>query len=378
MGVPFWRHGLGAAERAALAAATESLHLTTGPAAAAVESRLAEMTGAAHALALTSCTAGLHLGLLANGVGPGDEVITSPISFVATANVIHHTGAKAVFADVEAESGLLDPAAVAAAITPATKGILPVHLYGNMADMGALNALAAAHGLFVLEDAAHALESVGPLGPPGTGSAGAAFSFYATKSATCGEGGALVQSDPAAAALAKRLRLHGLDFSPALRGDAPYRHYDMVDLGHKCNLNDLLASLLLPQLSSERCAARVDARRQAYAAYDNALAGAPGVRPGPARQEGSACYLHTIRVEPALRDRFLAGLGAEGIGVAVNFRPIHLMAWYRDRLGLGPGAFPAAEALGAETITLPSHGRLTAEEIGAVAQAVRKVAADLA
>lgn len=378
MEVPFWRHGLGDEERDAFAEASRDLHLTTGSRAGALEERIAEISGVEHALATTSATTALHLLLLAHGVGPGDEVVVPSTSFVSTANVALYVGAKPVFCDVDPETGNMDPAAAAAAIGPGTAALLPVHLYGRMAEMGALGALARDRGLLVVEDAAHALEATSPEGPPGAVSNGAAYSFYATKSATVGEGGALALADGDVAAAARRLRLHGLDSSPAHRGEGLYRHYDMVELGLKCNMDDLKAAVLIPQLEADRMAARVKARERVHALYREALAGVPGVKLPPAQPEGGANYLFTVRVAADLRDEFMAGLERRGIGIAVNFRPIHLMSYYRERYGHREGEFPAAEALGAETITLPSHGRLTEAEIDAVAAAVRAVATELA
>ena len=374
--VPFWRHGLTEADRAAWMEVARSPHLTTGPRTAELERRLSQILGLGDAVATTSCTTALHLALLAMGVDPGDEVVTTPMSFVATANADLHTGATPVFADVQSETGLLDPVAAEAAITPKTRVLLPVHLYGAMADMEALCAIAERHGLSILEDAAHALSSKGPLGPPGTGTAGACFSFYATKPATAGEGGAFATGDPALAERVRRLRLHGLDHSPAQRGDGPYRHYEMTDLGWKANMSDLSAVLLLGQLEEERMAPRIAARKALHAAYDKGLEGIPGISLPPPLPASCAPYLYTLRVPSAVRDAFLKGLEGRGIGIAVNYRPIHLMPHYRCALGLGEGGFPHAEAIGAETLTLPSQG-LSDEEVERVCAAVGETALEL-
>jgi UDP-4-amino-4-deoxy-L-arabinose-oxoglutarate aminotransferase len=320
---------------------------------------------------VSSCTEALFLSLTALDIGPGDEVVTTPVSFVSTANAIFRTGATPVFADVEAGTGNLDVAAVRAALTSRTKAVLPVHLYGHMADMRALRDLADRRGLRLIEDAAHCVEGVRDGARPGTLSDTACFSFYATKNLTCGEGGMIACHAPELAARLRRLRLHGIDRDAATRHGLAFRHWDMVEPGFKANLSDLQAALVRPQL------ARIDtlhARRQRLARrYDRAFAKVAGVEvptvlPGVVH----ARHLYTIRVDPARRDDLLAKLQREGIGVAVNFRPIHLLTWWRKHLGLGEGSFPNAERLGASTISLPLYPRLTHAQQDRVIQAVRE------
>lgn len=374
--IPFWRHTLSEEDRDAWLGTASGPHLTTGPQTFAVEKRLAQLLHATDVLGTTSCTTALQLALLGMGVGPGDEVVTTPMSFVATANAICHTGATPIFADVHPQTGLLDPEAVAEVITRRTKVLLPVHLYGQMADMEALVTLAKNRGVSILEDSAHTLSSVSSLGPPGTGTAGACLSFYATKPVSAGEGGAFVTSDPALAQRVRTLRLHGLDHSPAHRGKGPYRHYEMVDLGWKANMDDLSAVLLLGQLRDERTEERIAGRRNLHAYYDEHLGGIEGVALPPPLSPLEVPYLYTLRVPAVHRDPLLASLDARGIGIAVNYRPIHLMTYYQERFQFAPGRFPHAEAIGAETLTLPSQG-LDEEELSLVCQAVRESAIDL-
>lgn len=370
--VDFYRHSLGPAEVRAIRRVLGSLFLTTGPETGALEHEFATYLGVPEAVGVSSCTEAMFLSLVALGVGPGDEVITTPQSFVSTANTVVRVGATPVFADVEAGTGNLDADAVAAAITPRTKAILPVHLYGHMADMRAMRALAELHGLRLIEDAAHCVEGVRDGARPGNLGDTACFSFYATKNLTCGEGGMIACRDAALAAHLRRLRLHGIDRDAATRHGQAYRHWDMLELGYKANLSDLQAALIRPQL------ARVEvlrARRERLARrYDQGFAGHPGIEVPPVLPGVvHARHLYTIRVAPGHRDEVLAGLQGRGVGVAVNFRPIHLLTWWRERFGYRDGAYPNAEHLGASTVTIPLYPRLTHAAQDRVIQAVREV-----
>ena len=368
----FYHHSLGRDEWRAVRRVMGGLFLTTGPETAALEKEMAAFLGVPDTVGVSSCTEAMFLSLVALGVGPGDEVITTPTSFVSTANSIIRTGATCVFADVEPGTGNLDVAAVEAALTPRTKAVIPVHLYGHMADMRALRALANRHRLHLVEDAAHCFEGVRDDARPGQLSDTACFSFYATKNLTCGEGGLVACRAPDLAAHLRRLRLHGIDRDAATRHGLVYRHWDMLELGYKANMNDLQAAILRPQLPKVQ--AKLARRQHLARRYDRGFAGLPGVqvpevRPGVVH----ARHLYTIQVDPARRDEVLAGLQARGIGVAVNFRPIHLMTWWRERFGYREGAFPNAERLGASTITLPFYPGLRRDAQDRVVQAVREV-----
>ncbi len=372
MKVEFYRHALGQPELDAVARVVGSLFLTTGPETRAFEAELAAFLGVAEAVGVTSCTAAMHLSLVALGVGPGDEVVVPPTSFVATANVAVYAGATPVFADVEPDTGLLDPAAVEAALTPRTRAVIPVHLYGHLADMRALRALADGHGLALIEDGAHCVEGTRDGAKPGQLGTAACFSFYATKNLTCGEGGAIATNDHALAAHLRRLRLHGIDRDAADRYGARYRHWDQLELGYKANLTDLQAAMLraqLPLLLERRARREALCRRYDEGFADLAGVQRPVVRPGAE----SARHLYTLQVDPARRDDVLAALGDRGVGVAVNFRPIHLMRWYREHFGTREGQFPNAERLGASTISLPLYPLLTEAEQDHVIAAVREV-----
>ncbi|MDP2105900.1 MAG: DegT/DnrJ/EryC1/StrS aminotransferase family protein, partial [Desulfobulbaceae bacterium] len=322
-----------------------------------------------HSVGLNSCTAALHLALLALDIGPGDEVITTPMTFIATATAILHTGAKPVFVDVEQDTGLMDPEAVVAAITPATKAILPVHLYGSMCDMRRLRTIADAYGLFIIEDCAHCIEGMRDGVQPGALSNAACFSFYATKNMTCGEGGALSTMDEALAARVLLLRQHGMSKEAADRYHGAYRHWDMLDCGWKYNMDNIHASILLPQL--RKIDALWEKRRDLYERYVAALSVVPGIRfPKIPAGSKSAFHLFTVLIERAERDHVLESLSRQGIGVAVNYRAIHLLEYLRKRFGHKAGDFPHAEEIGRKTISLPFWVGMGEREVDIVVSAL--------
>ena len=372
MKVEFYKHNVEEDDIARMVDVCRGVFLTTGQQTKAFEEALAAYLGAGHAVGVTSCTAALHLALLAVGVGPGDEVITTPMTFAATSNCIIYTGATPVFVDVDAKTGLIDPDAVARAITPRTKAIVPVHLYGQMADMRRLKAIADAAGLKMIEDCAHAIESVRDGVRPAQLSDAACFSFYATKNITSGEGGAVVTNDPAVAQQVKLLRQHGMSASAADRYTGTYRHWDLETLGWKYNMTNLQGAMLMGQL------ARIDdlwqQRERVAARYEAAFRDAEGVD-FPIVVDGarSARHLFTIWVAPGRRDQVLSDLQARGIGVAVNYRAVHLLKYYRETFGFTRGMFPEAERIGDSTLTLPLYPKLTDEEIDYVADSVRAV-----
>lgn len=370
--VPFYRHQLGAREAAAVAAVLETLFLTTGPKTKELEETLASFLGVSHSLGMTSATTALFLALKALGVGPGDEVIVPAMTFIATSNVVLHCGATPVFVDVEADTGNMDVAAAAAAVTSKTRAIIPVHLYGQMVDMKAFAALAKERGIHIIEDCAHALESERDGVKPGQLSDAAAFSFYATKNVTCGEGGALAMRDTALFEKVRTLRLHGMSAAAYDRYAGTYRHWDMVDLGFKANMSDLQSALLLTQFPEIDAK---NARRVAIAKqYDALFEGAEGVahpitRPGVRH----AHHLYTVWVPPERRDEVLHRLQQQGVGVAVNYRAVHLLTYYRDLYGFKRGVFPNAERIGDSTISLPMYPTLSEEDVEYVASTLKSI-----
>jgi UDP-4-amino-4-deoxy-L-arabinose-oxoglutarate aminotransferase len=368
--VDFYRHQLGTEEAEAVAAVIDSLFLTTGPRTKELEDALAARLGLSHMVGVSSCTTGLFLALEALGIGEGDEVITTPMTFIATSNVVLHARAKPVFADVEPDTGNLDVAAVEAAITPRTKAIIPVHLYGQMADMRALSALAKKRGLAIIEDAAHSVEAERDGVKPGGLADAVAFSFYATKNLSCGEGGSVGTNRADVDEAVRRLRLHGMTKDAYGRYHGSYTHWDMTALGYKANLPDILSALLLPQLG------KIDeklARREALAkTYDEALSRIEGVTLPKVRPNSRhSRHLYTIWVDPERRDAVLSHLQAQGIGVAVNYRAVHLLTYYREKFGYQRGTFPNAERIGDSTISLPFHPNMDHGEVAIVAREIQ-------
>ena len=349
--VPFHRHDLAPGDAAAIARVLATPMLTSGPVGREVESQLAALLGTRHAGLVGSWTNGAIAALLALGVGPGDEVVVPAMTFVATANVAELIGARPVFADVDPGTLLLQPEAAVAALTPRTRAVIPVHLYGQMADMPGLRAALDAAGrrdVRIVEDAAHCLEGTDRGEAPGAHSDIALFSFYATKNVTCGEGGAYATNDPGIAAAMAQTRLHGMSAGAADRfAGGAYRHWDMTRLGAKANLPDVLAALLPQQLATIRD--RLPRREEIAARYE---------RPGVV----SARHIFPIHVPPPVRDTAIAALNEAGIGVTVNYRSVPTLSYYRSRYGHGPGDFPASHAWGEGTITLPLYPSLSRED----------------
>lgn len=351
--------------------------LTSGHRVKAFERDFAAYIGSAHALAVNSCTAALHLGLEAVGVKPGDEVITSPMTFTATAAVIEHLGARPVLVDCEPDTLNLDPARLEAAITPRTRAILPVHFAGQACDMDAIMGIARARGLAVVEDAAHALPTrhrgrlVGTLGDI------TCFSFYATKTITTGEGGMAVTDREDYAERMRLMHLHGMSH------DAWKRYtkngswaYEILAAGFKYNLTDIAASIGIAQLT------RADAfhvrRLQIARAYAAGLAGLRGVRTPVAQDESAhAWHLYVIQVVPEEltidRDEVIRKLVAMNIGVSVHFIPLHQHAYYREKYEFQPGDLPVATAAARRILTLPLYPKMTDDDVQDVIDAVRSV-----
>ena len=379
MKVEFYRHQLGEEELNGVKEVLGSLFLTTGPKTREFEQSFAAYLGVDGCLGVTSWTMGNFITLKALDIGPGDKVLTTPLTYVATANTILHVGAEPVFADVDPITGNLDPEAARKALT-ANKGVkamIVVHLYGQMADMKALSELAKEFGVFLIEDCAHCVEGVRDGVRPGQLSDAAAFSFYATKNMTCAEGGAIVTNNQSLLERIRPLRLHGVDtYAMDQRKDGIYRHWDMTELGYKCNMHDLSAALLLPQLA--RIEETRKSRERLCKRYDKLLQGLDSIEIIP-EIEGSthACHLYTIRVDPGKRDRMLTELSLRGVGVGVNFRVVHLMAYYVERFGFEEGIFPMAERIGASTISLPLYPALREEEQEYVVGTIKSILSEI-
>jgi dTDP-4-amino-4,6-dideoxygalactose transaminase len=360
--VGFQPPAVGEEEIAAVAETIRSGWLTTGPKAAELERRMAEYLEAEHVIALASGTAALHLALVALEIGPGDEVITTPITWPATANVIVHTGAKPVFADVRDDDLNIDPDHVAGLIGERTKAIMPVHLAGQPADLGSLWDL----GIPVVEDAAHAAESRYRGRKIGGLSDATCFSLYATKSIAAGEGGLLATNRPDVAERVRDLRL-------MRRGDGSL--YDIVVPGYKANLSDVLAAIALVQL--EKLDGHTEIRKRQFAAYDDAVADLDGIAP-LARDERDthAYHLYVVRIDAertgATRDDYQRALAGEGIATSIHFLPVHTLQWYRERFPDQP-RLPVAERAGSEVLSLPLSPAHSDDAIAAVVDALRRV-----
>jgi dTDP-4-amino-4,6-dideoxygalactose transaminase len=375
----FGAPALGEEEIAEVVATLRSGWIGTGPRVARFEGDFARYVQRPHAVALASCTAALHLALLAAEIGPGDEVITTPLTFCATVNAILHAGAVPVLADCDPETGNLDPARVAERIGPRTRAILPVHLAGRPCDAEGLGELARRSGLLVIGDCAHAIEACDAPGRHVAHSADlACFSFYATKNLTTAEGGMLVTSDPRLAARVKTLALHGMSHDAWKRfSDEGYVHYEVTEAGFKYNMTDLQASLGLHQLA--RIETNLRRREAIWRRYDEAFADLPLELPAPpAPGTRHARHLYQLRVETGrcllTRDRFLAALHAEGIGGGVHYRSISEHAFYRERLGLKPGELHNAEDIGRRSLSIPLSAALPDADVGDVVEAVRRIA----
>jgi dTDP-4-amino-4,6-dideoxygalactose transaminase len=353
---------IGDEEIAAVAETLRSGWLTTGPRTAELERRFAEYVGARHCLAVASGTAALHLSLLALGVGPGDEVITTSVTWPATANVILHAGAIPVFADVRDGDANIDPEHVAALVTPRTKAILPVHLAGQPADLDPLHAL----GLPVVEDAAHAVESAYRGRKIGALSEATCFSLYATKNVAAGEGGLITTDSDDVAQAVEDLRI-------MRRGHGS--RYDIVVPGYKANLSDVLASIALVQL--DKLERHREIRLRHVAAYDAAVAELAGIEPlAREARDTHALHLYVVRIDPELagatRDEYQRALAEEQIGTSIHFLPVHQLSAYRERFPDQP-PLPRAEKAGAEVLSLPLSPAHSDADVADVVDALRRV-----
>lgn len=351
--------------------------LGTGPKVARFEERFQEYIGARHALAVNSCTAGLHLSMLAAGLGPGDEIITTAMTFAATANTIVHTGATPVLVDCDRETALIDPQRIADAITPRTRAIVPVHLYGQACDMDAIMDLAQKHDLVVIEDAAHAIETAYKGRKIGTIGHLTCFSFYVTKNITTGEGGMVTTNNPDFADKIKVYALHGMSKDAWKRfSDEGYKHYQVVYPGFKYNMMDLQAAIGLHQLA--RITEWLERRAEIWNLYDEAFADLPVQRP-PAPLAGTvhARHLYTLLIDPQqtgmTRDEFMQRLFELNIGSGVHYIGVHLQPYYQDRFGYRREDFPNATWISDRTVSIPLSPKLSSTDVEDTIEAVRSI-----
>jgi dTDP-4-amino-4,6-dideoxygalactose transaminase len=351
--------------------------LGTGPKVAQLEREFREYKGAQYAVAVNSCTAALHLSMLAAGIGPGDEVITTALTFCATVNTIIHSGAKPVLVDVDPATFNIDPRELEAKITNGTKALLPVHFAGRACDMDALISIAQRHGLMIIEDCAHAVETTYQGKHAGTFGSFGCFSFYVTKNMITGEGGMILTPDERHADRLKILALHGMSKDAWRRfSDDGYKHYYVVECGYKYNMMDIQAALGIHQL--RRIQQNWERRQEIWAIYQRELAGLPLVLPAPP-DEGTrhAYHLYTVLIDPKRtnlpRDQFIDDMTAENIGVGVHYQSIPVHPYYQERFGWRPEDYPHSLRIGQQTVSLPLSPKLTDQDVCDVVRAVRKV-----
>ena len=310
------------------------------------------------------------MSLLALGIGPGDEVVTTPMTFMGTSTAIMSTGARPVFVDVEPHTGNLDVSQIEKVLTPKTKAILPVHLYGQMCDMRSLKEIANRHGLHIVEDAAHCIEGTRDGIRPGQLGDTACFSFYATKNLTCGEGGAVITNDSEINKALRLLRLHGMKNIDSNQKQKNYKQSDMVIMGWKYNMDNIHAAMLLPQLDGieHRWNTRLDIANR----YAKALTSIPDLRlPVVLPNSKHALHLYPIRIDRGQRETIIGKLMEQGISLTVNFRPVHLLSFFSRTLKHSPGDFPIAEEIGSSTISLPFYPSIPDGDVNAVIAALR-------
>lgn len=376
--LPFALPEIGEEEISEVVSSLRSGWVTTGPKAKQFEADFVNyLGGGVEAIAVNSATAGLHLGLEAMGIGPGDEVITTTHTFTATAEVIRYLGADPVFVDVDLETLCIDVAEVERAITSRTKAIIPVHFAGRAANMPSLLAIARKHGLRVMEDAAHALPTtcdgklIGTLDSDVT-----VFSFYANKTITTGEGGMLVTKNPEIAERARVMRLHGInrDAFDRFTAKAPSWYYEIVAPGFKYNMTDIAASIGVHQLKK----ANLFQEKRAHIAslYDKELADFPVILPPHAAgNDVHSWHLYVIQLDSSVkvsRDDFIERMFSQGIGCSVHYIPLHLHPYWRDRYGLAPEMFPASQRIYERTLSLPLYTRMTEADVKRVVSAVKE------
>lgn len=370
--IEFFKHNIDQDDIKRVVGVLNSIFLTTGAVVNDFEGRFSAYLDIPHTIGVTSCTAALHLCLLAWEIGEGDEVITTPMSFCATSNAVMHAGATPVFVDVEEDTGNINAELIESKITEKTKAIIPVHLYGQMCDMKRIRQIADKYDLIVIEDAAHCIEGMRDGIKVGRLADAACFSFYATKNITSGEGGAIAVHESQKAELIRMLRLHGIDKSAADRYTKKYKHWDMPVLGWKYNMDNIQAALLIGQL--ERIDDLWQRRDKIWRRYEDAFSSVKEIKMMKTLPDSRhARHLFTIQVRVAERDAILASLQEKGIGVAVNYRAIHLLKFYREKFGYKEGDFPVAESIGNRTISLPLYPSFTEQEQEYVIKAVKDI-----
>jgi dTDP-4-amino-4,6-dideoxygalactose transaminase len=371
--IPFSRPWIDDTEIEAVSEVLASKWISTGARVREFERAFAEYLGVKHAIAVSSCTAALHLSLVVSGIGVGDEVITTPYTFTATAEAIRYVGAKPVFVDINPETLNIDITKIEQAITSRTKAIMPVHIAGVPCDMGALQEMCQTHKLVLIDDAAHAIPAeyseqyIGTLGDL------SCFSFYANKNMTTAEGGMITTNDNALAEPLRTMRLHGIDKDAwARQSKRSIWRYDITTEGYKYNMTDIQAAMGLCQLMKLN---KQHERRQNFAQiYQSELEKFPQISTPfvPDNPKEHAWHLYIIQLHTGNRDDFVEALRDANIECSVHYIPLHLFEFYQERYGYRVGDFPCAEAAFERVVSLPLHPGLTEEEIHIVIDAIGK------
>lgn len=377
--IPYGRQDITPQDIDAVVETLRSDFLTQGPAVPQFERTVADHVGATHGVAVNSATSALHIACLALGLGPGDWLWTSPVTFVASANCALYCGARVDFVDIDPATCNMSVAALERKLEAAQredrlpKIVVPVHLCGQSCDMAGIADLSRRYGFRIIEDASHAIGGSYRNGKVGDGRYAdvTVFSFHPVKIVTTGEGGMAMTNDPALAAQMGLLRSHGITRETALMRrdpDGPWA-YDQIELGYNYRITDLQAALGISQMG--RIDAYVDRRRALAARYDMRLAGLPLATIAQLTDAVSAFHLYPVRVDAGIRRRVFEDLRAAGIGVNVHYIPVHLQPWYRA-MGFEPGDFPEAERYYAEAISLPLYPTMTEAQQDEVVAALRK------